>query len=388
MEAIRLRAGHERRLLRGHKWIFSNEIEDSLAGFEPGDWVEVYSKKGVSFGAGYINPHSLIAVRLVCPPGKEPTREFIEGLFRDAWSRRKGLYPDSGCYRVVFGESDGLPGLVVDRYEDVLVYQIGTVGMARMEPLLRSVMLDVFKPKALVCRNDSSVRTLEGLLPEKEVVHGEVANPCWVGIDGLEFGVDFLDGQKTGLFLDQRENRNALRRWAPGKRVLDLFCYDGGWALAAASAGAVEVVGVDGSAPAVVRARANASRNGLEGVCIFEEGDVFGYLKKLEKGRFDVIVLDPPAFAKSKASLGEAQKGYTDLNRRAMLALAPGGMLATCSCSYHFTGELMEEALLKAAQASGRQLRLYEVRGQSPDHPVLPAMPETRYLKCFFLEVF
>lgn len=387
MKPIYLHAGRERRLLRGHRWIFSNEISSPLSDFDPGSWVEVFSSKGASFGSGYINPKSLIAVRLVCPPGQEPTKSFFVDLLRKAVRRREAIYPDSVCYRIVYSESDGFPGLVVDRYGEVFVYQINTLGMALLEHLLQEVMLEVLSPKTLLYRNDTSIRTLEGLPLEKGIAYGSLPEPYWVTLDESEFGVDFLEGQKTGLFLDQRENRRALKRWAKGRKVLDLFCYDGGWSLAAVLAGAEEATGVDQSSKAIARARANASRNGCDSRCTFLEGDVFSYMKKVEKGRFDLIILDPPAFAKSKSALVEAQKGYIDLNRRALLALNSGGMLVTCSCSYHMNEELMQEVILKAAQAAGRQLRLLEARGQAPDHPMLLAMPETRYLKCFFLEV-
>jgi 23S rRNA (cytosine1962-C5)-methyltransferase len=354
---------------------------------DPGGWVEVFSSKRVLLGAGYVNPHSLIAVRLVCPPGQKPTREFFATLLQAAAARRRFLYPDSQCNRIVYGESDGLPGLVVDRYGDILSYQITTLGMARMEPLIQDLLRELFTPAALVYRNDVSLRTLEGLGLEKGVVFGEAPERHWVTIDSLQFGADLLNGHKTGLYLDQRDNRLMLQRLSRGKRVLDLFCYNGGWGIAAAAAGATEVVGVDQSATAIANARANAARNRLDGVCAYTDAEVFKYLKTVEKGRFDIIVLDPPAFAKNKNALTEAHRGYTDLNRRALLALNPGGILITSSCSYHMHEELFQDMLLKAAQASGKQLRLIEARGQSMDHPPLLAMPETRYLKCYLLEV-
>jgi len=387
MIQLRLHQGREGRILHGHRWVFGNEIADRFSEVEPGSWVEVLSNKGVSLGSGYINPHSLIAVRIVCPPGRKPDREFFHRLATDAANRReKTIYPGSACYRAIFGESDGLPGLVADRYGEILVYQITTLGMARMEPLIREILLDVFKPAALVFRNDAAGRTLEGLPLEKGVAFGEVPGEHWVDIDGLEFRADPLNGQKTGLYLDQRDNRSAFRRWARGRRVLDLFCYNGAWSLAALSGGAIEAVGVDQSSDSINQARANAARNGMDGRCNFVESDVFQYLKSVEKGAFDAIILDPPAFAKTKNALPEARKGYTDLNRRALLALKPGGILATCSCSYHLGEEMFREALINAAHATGRRLRLIEARGQAADHPVLLAMPETRYLKCWFLD--
>jgi len=388
LKRIDLLPGREKRLLQGHRWVFGNEISNNLSGFEPGSWVTVHSSKGVSLGSGYINPHSLIAVRLVCPPHEKPSGDFIRGLLKKAAMRRQSMYyPDSQCTRVVYGEADGLPGLIVDRYNEILVYQISTLGMAFMEDLVKEALLELFHPRALVFRHDTPARTLEGLPLEKGIAHGEISHPHWVTIDGLEFMIDPLGGQKTGFYLDQRDNRKVLRRWARGKRVLDLFCYNGAWSLSAASAGAQEVFGVDQSADGIIQAGNSAARNNLEKICRFQEEEVFYFLKNLKKGAFDIIILDPPAFAKIKRVVSQAIKGYTDLNRRALLSLEPGGILVSCSCSYHLSEAMFQEMLLKAAQASGRQLRLLEARSQAMDHPVLLAMPETRYLKCYFLEV-
>jgi 23S rRNA (cytosine1962-C5)-methyltransferase len=387
MKALFLHPGPERRILQGHRWVFSNEITDSLAEYEPGGWVQVFSSNKVLLGAGYVNPHSLIAVRLVCPPGKEPGRDFFSALLVRAGQYRAKVYPDSVCHRLVYGESDGLPGLVVDRYGDILVYQITTLGMARLEPLLQELLIEHFKPRALVYRHDTQVRVLEDLELGKGIAYGELPEETRALLNGIDFRLDPLEGQKTGLYLDQRDNRQALGRWVTGKRVLDLFCYDGAWALVAAACGAREAVGVDRSPGAINRARDNARRNRLDAVCRFQQAEVAAFLKDLVKGSFDVVIVDPPAFAKNKRALADAQKGYIDLNRRALLALAPGGLLVSCSCSYHLSEELFRGVLLRAAQASGRQLRIVEARGQALDHPVLLAMPETRYLKCYFLEV-
>jgi 23S rRNA (cytosine1962-C5)-methyltransferase len=387
LQRIDLLPGRERRLLQGHRWVFSNEISGNSSDFEPGSWVMIHSSKGVCLGSGYFNPHSLIAVRRVCTPQEKPSPAFFRDLLEKAANRRTLLYPDASCARMVYGEADGLPGLIVDRYGEVIVYQITTLGMALMEDMIKDILLDIFHPEALVYRHDTPARTMEGLPLAKGVACGVIPDPCWMEIDGLEFLIDPLNGQKTGFYLDQRDNRNVLRRWAKGKRVLDLFCYNGAWSLAAASAGAREVLGVDQSAEAADQARTSAARNHLEKVCRFQEEEVFYFLKTLEKGAFDLIILDPPAFAKTRGTAARAVKGYTDLNRRALLALEPGGILVSCSCSYHLSEEMFRDVLLKAAQASGRQLRVIEARGQAMDHPVLLAMPETRYIKCWFLEV-
>jgi 23S rRNA (cytosine1962-C5)-methyltransferase len=384
-ETVRLLPGSERRLLKGHKWIFSNEIKGSLNELQPG-WVKVVSSKEAALGIGYINPHALIAIRLVCRPGQEPTADFFRKLLIDAAQRRAHLYPASDAIRLVFGESDGLPGLVVDRYGDVLVYQVTTLGMSLIESQFLDLLLDLFDPRAIVFRNDVQIRSLEGLPLKKGVAFGALPDPLLVRMHGLTFSVEALEGQKTGLFLDQRDNREAIRRWVIGKTVLDLFCYDGAWSMVAASSGATEVVGVDQSIKAITRAGENARRNDL-GNCRFVASDAIDFLKALDKTDYDVIILDPPAFAKTKRTLPEAIKGYIDVNRRALLALRPGGILVSCSCSYNLSEEDFRQAILKASQASGRGLRFIESRGQALDHPSLLAMPETRYLKCLVLQI-
>jgi 23S rRNA (cytosine1962-C5)-methyltransferase len=386
---IHLHPGRERRVLQGHRWVFSNEIAEPLSEVEPGSWVRVHSSKGVALGSGYINPRSLIAVRLVCAPGEKPSRDHLRSqLLKAGTFRSQRLYPHSTCYRLAFGESDGLPGLIVDRYDDILVYQIGTLGMSRIETTIQEILVELFAPRALVYRHDTQVRALEGLELTKGIAFGELPEECWVDMDGIRQKLNPLGGQKTGFYLDQRDNRNALRRWAPGARVLDAFCYNGAWSLVAASAGAAQVTGVDESSEAIKQATANGVRNQLQERCEFQVAEAFQFLKTVHRGAYDLIILDPPAFAKTKATLPEARRGYTDLNRRAMLALEPGGILVSCSCSYHLSEDMFRQVLLQAAQASGRRLRLLEARSQSADHPVLLSMPETHYLKCFILQVF
>ncbi len=387
MKPLYLNPGREKRVLQGHRWIFSNEIGDSLSQYEPGSWVEVFSHKGKALGCGYINPHSLITVRLLSGPGREPGAHFItERMARADERRRTLLYPDARCYRVVFGESDELPGLVVDRYEDVVVYQVNTLGMTSLEPQIIEAIHAVLQPKAIVSRHDSTVRLLEGLPLTKAVVHGKVPENHRVELDGIRYLLDPMGGQKTGMYLDQRDNRQALKSYVEGKKILDLFCYNGAWSLTAASGGAAQVLGIDESGMAIEQATNNALENDFGSLCRFESREVFQALKEFPKNTFDVVIVDPPAFVKSKSALLEAKKGYTDLNRRALLALRRGGILVSCSCSYHLDEVSFRDVLLKAAQASGRELSLLEARGQAKDHSPLLAMPETRYLKCYFLQ--
>jgi len=383
---VRVSSACEKRIIRGHRWIFSNEVEERLKEFLPGEWVTVVSGSGRALGVGYINPRSLIAVRLVGAPGQEPTRAFFRDRVEAAVRYRAACYPGASVCRLIFGESDGLPGLVVDRYGDVLVTQVTTAGMAAVEEDLHAVLAERLNPRAIVFRNDTGARQLEGLPLEKGVAYGSLSGPLEVDCHGLRWSVDPLEGQKTGFYLDQRDNREALRRWVQGKRVLDLFCYEGGWSLVAAAAGAAEVTGVDSSEAAVERARENARLNGLSQDVSFVKTEALDYLKRTPRGAFDVIVADPPAFAKTKSVLKQALKGYTDLNRRALLALKPEGILVTSSCSYHVSEQDFQGMLLKAALAAGRRLRLLQAGGQALDHPPVLAMPETRYLKCFFVQ--
>jgi 23S rRNA (cytosine1962-C5)-methyltransferase len=324
LKRVDLLPGREKRLLLGHRWVFSNEISGNASAFEPGSWVTIHSSRGVCLGSGYINPYSLIAVRLVCAPHEKPTPDFFRDLLEKAAMRRRTMfYPDSSCARMVYGEADGLPGLVVDCYGDVVVYQITTLGMALMEDLVKDLLLTIFRPKALVFRHDSPIRLLEGLPLEKGIASGDLPDPCWIEVDGLEFVIDPLNGQKTGFYLDQRDNRKVLRRWSKGKKVLDLFCYNGAWSLSAASAGAQEVLGVDQSADGIIQAGNSAARNNVEKICRFQEEEVFYFLKNLKKGAFDLVILDPPAFAKTKRVVPQAIKGYTDINRRACWPWSP-----------------------------------------------------------------
>jgi 23S rRNA (cytosine1962-C5)-methyltransferase len=382
MQVVRLKQGCEKRLIKGHKWVFSNEITEPLKNFSPG-WVKIYSHKEAFIGTGYINPHSLIAVRIISRNEEEPGRAIFLKRIAEALERKKSLYPESNALRIIYGESDNLPGLILDRYGDVFVCQANTLCMSEHQEIIKECILELFSPKAIVFRNDSRARILEGLKQEKYLAYGRLPERVLVKMNGLNFDVDVLNGQKTGLFLDQRDNREALRKYAPGRSVLDFYCYDGAWSLVAESAGAAGVTGIDSSPFAVERAKNNASINNLG--CKFIEAEALDVLKSLTRNSQDMIILDPPAFAKSKKDLPDAIRGYIDINRRALLALKPGGILVSCSCSYNMSYEDFHEVILKAAVSAGKELRLLESRGQALDHPVLLAMPETAYLKCLIL---
>jgi 23S rRNA (cytosine1962-C5)-methyltransferase len=388
MTRLTLRRGHDHRLRSGHPWVFSNEIAALDSPAEPGAAVEIVAADGQRFGTGYYNPHSLIAARLLTRRDESiDTSEFFTTSLQKALEYRRHLCGDLEALRLVHGESDALPGLVVDRYGDVLSVQLLTKGMEVRRELIVAALRELFAPRAIVARNDSAARELEGLPRCVELLHGEAPEPVVVAINGLRFAVDILGGQKTGLFLDQRENCRRLDGLMQGAEVLDLFCYAGAWSQHAASYGAVRVTGVDASAAAVRQAEANARLNGLADRCHFVAADVFDFLREQRGRRYGTVILDPPAFIKSRKHLAEGQKGYLTVNRRALEMVAPGGVLVTCSCSHHLDRSTFLALIAQAAQLARRNVRLVEMRGQASDHPVLPACPESDYLKCAFLFV-
>jgi len=389
INTLKLRKKEDRRIRRGHPWVFSNEIETPLTGMEPGCLVELVDYDGKPVGTGYANPHSLIAVRLMARRGEEVGPALIRDRVMGALSLRERLCPGRDAYRAVYSESDLLPGLIVDRYGSWLSVQSLTAGMERLMPMVLEALAEVFSPEGIVLRNDSPQRALEGLKAEKSVALGQYGGPVTVNIGGSAFRVDLLEGQKTGFFLDQVDNYRLLDGVSDGNDVLDLFCHTGAWGITAARAGASEVVCVDSSAPALSIAEENAGLNGLAGRLGFVREDAFSFLKgALDSGRkYGVVVVDPPAFIKSRAKVAEGLKGYRDLNIKAMKAVRTGGFLITCSCSHHLERETFREMIRTAASASGRTVRLIEMRGQSKDHPALVAAPETEYLKCALLQV-
>jgi len=384
MLTIKLKKKEERRVLRGHPWVFSNEVQDLPADAVPGEAVEVRDNAGKFIGRGYVNPRSLIAVRILTRKQEDLDAAFFVNRISRARDLRRELGFGDSC-RVVFSESDGLPGLIVDKYADTLVVQSLTAGIDVVLELVLAALRAVYAPKTIVLRNDTSSRALEGLPQEKRVALGETSGQVEFEESGIRYHVDVLEGQKTGFFFDQRENRLALKSLVQGRRTLDCFCYAGAWALSAARYGASEVIGIDSSEKAVALARENAALNGLSAT--FVVADVFEKLRELEKQkeRFGCIILDPPAFVKSRAKVREALKGYKEINLRAMRLLEPGGFLVTCSCSHHIDEALFREMLIDAAWSAGRQARLLEMRTQARDHPMLLAARETQYLKCAIL---
>ena len=389
MLRISLARGEERRLRGGHPWVFSNEISSVAGERARGAIAEVYDAGGAYVGTGHYNPNSLIAVRLLSRTRQEiDAPEFFHQKIHDADSYRRSVYPGLASYRVVYGEADGLSGLVVDRYGDYLSIQLLSAGMDARREMIVQALVEIFRPKGILARNDVSVRSLEGLDEKVEILFGSIPDTVWMEEHGLRFLVDLVAGQKTGHFLDQKENHLLLKGLAEGKEVLDCFCYSGSWGIHAAAFGAAAVTCVDISGRAASLAEENARANNVHSRVFVETADVFERLRTLkhEGRRFDVVVLDPPAFVKSKKALREAQKGYLTINRRAMELLRPGGYLVTCSCSYHMDREMFRDILQTASQQAGREMRVTAARAQALDHPVLLGVPETEYLKCFLLQ--
>lgn len=388
MIRLTLRRGHDRRVRGGHPWVFSNEIASLDGPADPGAAVEIVAADGQRLGTGYYNPRSLIAARILTRKTDSiDTPEFFLNSLQKSLEYRRRVCGDLETLRLVHGEGDGLPGLVVDRYGDVLSIQLLTAGTEMRRQAIVAALRELLDPRAIVGRNDSASRELEGLPRQVELLHGEPPGPVASTINGLQFAVDVMAGQKTGLFLDQRENCRRLEGLVQGTEVLDLFCYAGAWSLHAAKYGAKQVTGVDVSAAAVGQARENARLNGLDERCRFVAADVFDFLREQRGRRFGTVILDPPAFIKSRKHLEEGKKGYLTVNRRALEMVEPGGVMVTCSCSHHLDRAAFLDLITHAAHQARRSVRLVEMRGQAADHPILPACPETDYLKCLVLYV-
>ncbi|HIJ80731.1 MAG TPA: class I SAM-dependent rRNA methyltransferase [Desulfuromonadales bacterium] len=390
MTKITLNKNEDRRIKSGHPWVFSNEIHGVEGERAVGATAELYDAAGGVIGVGHYNPHSLIAFRLVSRMREDiNTVEFFERRITAALAHRTARYPGLSTFRAVYGESDFLPGLVVDKYGEYLSLQFLSAGMDCRREQIISALRNVFNPSGIIARNDVAVRKLEGLDEQVELLWGDIPERVDMEENGLHFQVNLREGQKTGGFLDQKQNHLLLREISVGKNVLDCFCYTGGWAVHAASFGARSVLGLDISARAVGQASSNAKLNTVSNRVRFEECDAFERLRSLhqEGQRFGVIVMDPPAFVKSRKNLAEATKGYLTVNRRALELLEPGGYLVTCSCSYHMGREAFRDMLVQAARLAKREVRLVETCNQAADHPVLLSFPESEYLKCFVLQV-
>lgn len=387
---LRLKPREDRRISAGHLWVFSNEVDTArtpLQSFAPGSPCRVVCDRDKLLGYGYVNPHSLICARILGrDPQSPPTKSLIVHRLQVAQSLRRALY-EHPYYRLAYGESDLLPGLVLDRFGDVIVGQIATAGMETLRPQIEAAVREAIAPAAMIWKNDSGARELEGLPHYVATAFGEAPDSLLVEEGGLKFRVSTGAGQKTGWFFDQAANRLALRKYVGGLRVLDAFSYLGAWGLGALRAGATEATCVDSSATALEGLQEAAAMNGLKPEVI--RGDAFDVMQALhaERRRFDVVVIDPPAFIKRKKDAAKGEAAYKRLNQLAIQLLARDGVLVSCSCSYHLQAERLVGAIQRAARHSNRFAQIVEIGGQSPDHPVHPAIPETRYLKAFFCRI-
>lgn len=387
---LRLKKNEDRRLRAGHVWIFSNEVDIAatpLTAFTPGDPVQIEAANGHVLGTAYVNPHSLIAARLVSRNEKyKLDRSLIVHRLNVALSLRARLYAQP-FYRLVFGEADALPGLVVDRYGDVCVAQITTAGMERVKDDIVAALVKVVRPRAILWRNDSGARELEGLPRYIEPAHGEVPEFARIEENGVRFDVPLAAGQKTGWFFDQARNRTRMRAYVTDMRVLDVFSYIGGWGVQAAAAGAREVVCIDSSAQAGAWTARNAELNGVN--VAVTTADAFDALRALRAARekFDVVLVDPPAFIKRKKDARAGIEAYRRINEMALQVTATDGILISSSCSHHLPAETLLTQLLQASRHLDRSLQAIETGAQAPDHPLHPAIPETQYLKSYFCRV-
>jgi 23S rRNA (cytosine1962-C5)-methyltransferase len=374
------------RVASGHPWIFSSDIADR-DGAQPGQPVKVADPRGRPLGTAHYSSTSQICLRMLSRQVEDVDRDFFLSRLRAAEDHRRSVVRHTDAYRVVHGEADLLPALVVDRYGDYLVVQTLDQGMDAAKGIIASCLEEIFRPKGIVARNDVAVRTKEELPLETTILAGEVPESVAVEMNGLTLRADLMHGQKTGIFLDQRDNYRAAARYARGGKALDCFTSTGGFALhIAGKCDSVEAA--DSSGPALVTARANASANGIANID-FKEADIFQLLANYASARrhFATVVLDPPAFAKSRRNLESATTGYKEINLRALRLLPPGGILVTCSCSHHLGEGAFLELVAQASLDANRTLRVLERRTQSQDHPILLTVPETLYLKCLILEV-
>ena len=387
MAKVTLRKTRETRVRGGHPWIYASEIERVDGGFENGDIVDVCDFRGKFIGRGFYNPQSQISLRILTRSDEPCDRAFFERRIRDAWEYRKRLCDIQSC-RLIYSESDFLPGLVVDKFGDVLVMQSLSLGIERVKDMLCDILMEVVKPAGIYERSDVPVRRLEALEQVTGLLRGEVPDRVDMVENGIHFLVDVKHGQKTGFFLDQKWNRAAMKPLCRDARVLDCFCHNGSFSLHAARYGAASVLGVDISEEALEVARENARLNGLDNVR-FEAHNCFDLLRELDDARacFDLVILDPPAFTKNKAAVQAAVRGYKEINLRGLKLVRPGGFLVTCSCSQHILPEMFQDIVNQAARDAKKRIRLVEYRTQGYDHPILPQSVETKYLKCMILQV-
>jgi len=384
---VKLLPGRHRRLAQGFPWIYSNELDvpPEARALEPGAIVQVMNAAGEPEGLALFNRHTLIAARLLTRAVKHPVDEaFLAERLARALALRQRLYAKP-FYRLIHAEADGLPGTVIDRFGDTLVVQLNTAGMERLKEPLLAALDRVLAPATVLLKDDSAARHLEGLPPGERLAKGAAPGIVELEENGARYFADLSQGQKTGWFYDQRENRAWLRRFAAGQRVLEGYSYTGGFGIQAALGGAAEVRSLDSSEPALALARRAAEANGVAGICRFEKHEVFQQLSRMKDERYGLVMMDPPAFVKSRKELNQGLKGYRKLARLAAQVTAPGGVLFIASCSYHADPASFEQAVAGGLTDAGRQGRILMMSGAAPDHPVHPHLPESAYLKALTL---
>ena len=385
MTKITLRKTRETRVRSGHPWLYASEIE-RVEGENAAGVAEVYSAKGAFLARALYNPASQIALRILTTHDEPIDADFFARRVRTAWEYRQRFCDVNSC-RAIYAEADFLPGLVVDKFGGVLVVQVLSLGMELWKRELTDILVEVIRPEGIYERNDVPVRRLEGMQETTGLLYGDVPDRVPMVENGIVYAVDVKHGQKTGFFLDQKENRAAIAPLCPGARVIDMFCHNGSFALNAAKYGAREVTGVDISEEALAVARDNARANGLD--ANFEAHNCFDLLRALsDQGeKYDLVILDPPAFTKTRQMTERALRGYKEINLRGMKLVPDGGFLVSCSCSQHVDDAAFTAMLNEAARDAKKKLRMVEFRTQAKDHPILPASPETKYLKCAILQV-
>lgn len=378
---VSLKKNEDRRILSGHQWVFSNEILYVGGNPQSGDVVEILRSDGKTLGIGFYNPHSLIAVRFLSSSIEEITKDFFKRRISSAYQLRKKIFPESETFRMVYGESDFLPGLIVDKYNEYLSVQTFSAGMDNRLPMIYDALEELFSPKGIVERNESPLRELEHIPERSALVRGTV-DPIMIDLDGIKFTVDILNGQKSGFFLDQRENRKMISPFVKDAAVLDCFCNEGGFGLYAARFGAKSVDSVDISETAIERARENARLNELKQIQFHTE-DVFKFLERAAaaKKQWDVVILDPPSFTKSRKTVTTAIKGYKEINTNGLSVTKKGGFFISVSCSHHIDRDSFLKVINESSVKAGKRIKILRISSASPDHPILPSMPETQYLK-------
>jgi 23S rRNA (cytosine1962-C5)-methyltransferase len=395
LTTVLLKPGEADRIVAGHPWIYHTEILRLTAPVADGELVQVKDHRQRLIGTGFFNSKSKINVRVLSPERVEVNEKFFEERIRAALAVRQKHLPGATSFRVVNAESDFLSGLIVDKYEDVLVVQISSLGMDQRKAQIVAALQKIFSPRAILERGDMATRKFEGLNAAEGVLAGEFSGPIFVNLNGLKFETDLIGGHKTGMYLDQQLNYQAVSQFAKEAQVLDCFSFLGGFGLHAARAGAAHVHLLDQSADAIAAATRNATANGLAEKCSFETVNVFDWLKtnttvkphERVVPRFDLIILDPPSFTRNRASVPDALRGYKEIHLRALKLLKPGGTLATFCCSHHVDTVTFQDVILSAAYDTRHVLRRVATYSQSPDHPIIPMIPETEYLKGFAFEV-